>query len=80
MSRGFTLRDERLEALQTDIKTTIVAAEIKHHIPRPQTIKFSEMSASNFYKAMSRPELFRVGQLYRIYEGLNVPEAERRYV
>ena len=79
-TRGYTFEDERLNALKVAIKTSIVSGEIGSNIPRMKTIELSGMSQANFYKAMQDPSLFRIGQLYAIYEGLHVPEAERRYV
>lgn len=79
MARGYCYKDERLEALKLDIKTAIVTGEIRSNIPRMRTIEISGMSQASFYAAFHDPSLFRVGQLHRIYEGLRVPEAERRY-
>lgn len=79
-SRGFTCKDDRLETLHTAIRTAIVSAETRNRIPRSRTVELSGVSVSTFYKAWNTPSLFRVGQLYSIYEGLNVPESERRYI
>lgn len=79
MARGF-LRDDALDALRNDIKTAIVTGEVRSGVPRSKTIEYSEMSQANFYKAWKRPELFRIGQLRNIYNGLRVPEEERRFV
>ena len=78
-SRGYSFKDEKLEALKMDINIIIKTFEIKYNIPRLKTIELSGMSQANFYKAMHDPALFRIGQLHRIYEGLHVPEEERRY-
>lgn len=80
MARGFTLKDEKLEALQDDIRAAIVTGEARSHIPRSKTVELSGMSVTAFYKAWKQPELFRVRQLYDIYQGLRIPEEARRYV
>lgn len=79
-SRGYTFKDDKLEKISTDIKITIQAAEIRNHVQRSETIKLSGMSSTAFYKAWNNPELFRIRQLYDIYEGLRVPAEARRYV
>lgn len=79
-SRGYTFKDGKLEALHDHIRTAIVTAETMNHSPRSKTVKLSGLSVSTFYKCWNDPGLFRIEQLYAIYEGLHVPEAERRYV
>ena len=71
--------DARLDETAQKIRVAIVTAETMRSVPRSETIKRSGMSAANFYKAWNRPELFRVGQLIRIYDYLKVPESERRF-
>lgn len=80
MPRGFTLKDDQLESLTTEIKAAIVMGETRNHVPRSKTVELSGMSVTAFYKCWKQPELFRVRQLYDIYQGLRIPEAERRYV
>ena len=63
-----------------DIKGIIAKAEARKNIPRSSTVEHSGMSSSNFYKAWHSPELFRIRDLYAIYEYLHVPEEERRYI
>ena len=79
-SRGYTFKDGKLEELHDDIRTAIVTAETRNHIPRSRIVELSGLSVSTFYKCWNDPSLFRIGQLYAIYEGLHVPEAERRYI
>ncbi len=79
-SRGYTFKDEKLESLTTEIKSAIAMYETRNHVQRSETIKLSGMSSTAFYKAWNNPELFRIRQLYDIYEGLRVPAEARRYV
>lgn len=79
MARGFCGKDKGLETLQTDIKTAIVSAEIRTHTPRAKTIQYSGLSESGFYNCMRHPERFRVETLYKIYEGLRIPQEVRRF-
>ena len=68
-----------LDHISNDIRVTIVKAETERNISRSLTIKMSGMSPANFYKAWNDPQLFRIGQLVRIYDFLKVPEPERRF-
>ena len=76
---GNSKYDIALDQIRQAIHVTIVKAETEHNISRAQTIEMSGMSSAGFYKAWRDPSLFRVGQLFRVYEFLRVPEEERRY-
>ena len=79
VSLGRDLSEKQIDKISRDIRIAIVTAEEIRRIGRAETIKHSGMSQANFYKAWNDPSLFRVGQLIRIYEFLNVPEPERRF-
>jgi len=83
MARSYLLEESRLQSeidkTAAEIRLAIVTAEERKRISRAQTIKHSGMSNGSFYNAWSRPELFRVGQLIKIYDFLKVPQEERRF-
>lgn len=79
MSKRNLSDKSRYAELCESIRLNIVANEERRHVTRAQTIKASGMSQSAFYLAWKKPELFRVGNLYDVYEFLRVPEEERRY-
>lgn len=76
---GNSKTDEDIRQIGQNIRVTIVKAETERNISRSLTIKMSGMSSANFYKAWNDPQLFRIGQLVRIYDFLKVPEPERRF-
>lgn len=71
--------DVKMDEVAQAIRVTIVTWETMQGKSRAETIRHSEMSQANFYKAWKDPSLFRVGQLIRVYEFLKVPEPERRF-
>lgn len=77
-SRGYVFEEEKQKSME-EIRLAIVTAELRNHISRRTTIEASGLSESGFYQCLKNPERFRLGTLFDIYEGLDVPEEERRF-
>ncbi len=78
-SRGYVFDEEKQKSME-EIRLAIVTAELRNHVSRRDTIQMSGLSESGFYTCLKNPERFRLGTLFDIYEGLQVPEEERRFV
>ena len=79
MNSNYLSKDVKLSSLKEEIRIAIITGEERQHVSRSDTIRASRMSQASFYNAFREPELFRVGQLHRVYEFLKVPEEVRRY-